>query len=70
MILKAATDYGLALGRSVLIGNNASDIEAGKASGVGHCVGLIDHAGAMTGVKPDLLVRTLDEALQEIRSLD
>ena len=35
MLLKAADDYGVDLGRSVLVGDSLSDIEAGEAAGVG-----------------------------------
>jgi beta-phosphoglucomutase-like phosphatase (HAD superfamily) len=35
MILQAATDLGLDLGRCVLIGDNMSDIRAGATAGIG-----------------------------------
>ncbi len=41
MILKAQRDLGLDLTQSVLIGDKDSDIEAGRAAGVGHMVQLI-----------------------------
>ena len=37
MILQAAREHGLALGESMLIGDKPSDIEAGRAAGVGRC---------------------------------
>lgn len=38
MLLAAAADLGLALERSVLVGDKLSDIEAGRAAGVARCV--------------------------------
>lgn len=38
MILGAAKDHALDLGRSILVGDKATDIEAGRAAGVGCCV--------------------------------
>nr|WP_145544880.1 HAD family hydrolase [Variovorax boronicumulans] len=38
MVLKAAQDHGLDLARSVLLGDNLTDIQAGEAAGVGACV--------------------------------
>ncbi len=37
MILQAAKDYALNVSLSMLIGDKKSDIEAGKAAGVGEC---------------------------------
>jgi D-glycero-D-manno-heptose 1,7-bisphosphate phosphatase len=36
MILKARDDFALELARSVLLGDKDSDLEAGRAAGVGH----------------------------------
>ena len=38
MLLQAAATLGLDLAASVLVGDKASDIAAGRAAGVGHCV--------------------------------
>jgi len=38
MILRAAKEHSLDLRRSVLIGDKATDIEAGRAAGVGCCI--------------------------------
>jgi D-glycero-D-manno-heptose 1,7-bisphosphate phosphatase len=37
LILRAGAEHGLDLARSCLFGDKASDIEAGRAAGVGHC---------------------------------
>ena len=36
MILKARDDFGLDLARSALVGDKDSDLEAGRAAGVGY----------------------------------
>jgi D-glycero-D-manno-heptose 1,7-bisphosphate phosphatase len=41
MILRAAKDHSLDLPHSILIGDKATDIEAGRAAGVGCCVLLL-----------------------------
>jgi D-glycero-D-manno-heptose 1,7-bisphosphate phosphatase len=48
LILRASAEHGLDLARSCLVGDKASDIEAGRAAGVGRCwlVGSPDAAGA------------------------
>ena len=38
MILRAAKEHSLDLRRSVLVGDKVSDIESGRAAGVGCCV--------------------------------
>jgi D-glycero-D-manno-heptose 1,7-bisphosphate phosphatase len=38
MILRAAREHSLDLSHSILVGDKASDIEAGRAAGVGCCV--------------------------------
>jgi D-glycero-D-manno-heptose 1,7-bisphosphate phosphatase len=38
MILRAAKEHSLDLRRSILVGDKATDIEAGRAAGVGCCV--------------------------------
>jgi D-glycero-D-manno-heptose 1,7-bisphosphate phosphatase len=37
MILRAANEHNLCVGKSVLVGDKSSDIEAGRAAGVGKC---------------------------------
>jgi len=46
MLLKARDELGLDLGRSVLVGDKPSDIEAGRAAGVGYLMKLVDDAAA------------------------
>lgn len=46
MILDAATRYGIILAQSWLIGNRASDIDAGNAAGVGRSILLEDASNA------------------------
>jgi D-glycero-D-manno-heptose 1,7-bisphosphate phosphatase len=41
MILRAAEELSLDLRRSILVGDKASDIEAGRAAGVGCCILLL-----------------------------
>jgi D-glycero-D-manno-heptose 1,7-bisphosphate phosphatase len=38
MIVRAAKEHSLDLQRSILVGDKATDIEAGRSAGVGHCV--------------------------------
>jgi D-glycero-D-manno-heptose 1,7-bisphosphate phosphatase len=38
MLLRAARDLRLELAASVIVGDRFSDVEAGRAAGVGHCV--------------------------------
>jgi D-glycero-D-manno-heptose 1,7-bisphosphate phosphatase len=48
MILKARDDFELDLGSSVLVGDKDSDLEAGRAAGVGHNLKLLHDAGAVS----------------------
>ncbi len=50
MILQAAEEYGLDLGASLLIGDSHTDIQAGRAAGVG-CNILFDPAAEAVGVR-------------------
>jgi D-glycero-D-manno-heptose 1,7-bisphosphate phosphatase len=38
MLLRAAHELSLDLGASVMVGDRLSDVQAGRAAGVGHCV--------------------------------
>jgi D-glycero-D-manno-heptose 1,7-bisphosphate phosphatase len=38
MILRAAKEHALDLGHSILVGDKATDIEAGRRAGIGCCV--------------------------------
>ena len=58
MILKAMDDLGLDLSRSVLVGDKDSDIDAGRAGGVGYNIKLSPHAQAK-GSPPCLEFGTL-----------
>src|SRR5437763_3396517 len=53
MILRARDDFGLDLSRSVLVGDKDSDIEAGRAAGVGFNIKLLDEP--LTASAPDRL---------------
>lgn len=45
MILQAAKDYGLNLASCILVGDKASDVQAGKAAGIGTNILLCDNKG-------------------------
>lgn len=64
MILAARDDLGLDLGRSILVGDRPSDIEAGRRAGVGTLVLVGDgaRAGETTGSGPHLLLPSVAEA--------
>ena len=47
MILRAETDFDLDVSRSVLVGDKDSDLEAGRAAGVGYNLRLLHEAGAV-----------------------
>jgi D-glycero-D-manno-heptose 1,7-bisphosphate phosphatase len=49
MILKARDDFALDLASSVLVGDKDSDVEAGRAAGVGHNLRLRHDAGTVNG---------------------
>jgi len=53
MILKARDDFALNLANSLLLGDKDSDLEAGRAAGVGHNLKLLHNAGAAN--RPELL---------------
>jgi D-glycero-D-manno-heptose 1,7-bisphosphate phosphatase len=38
MLLRAARELAIDLSRSVIVGDRSSDVQAGRAAGVGHCV--------------------------------
>ncbi len=74
MMLQAARDFGLALGRSFMVGDKADDIEAGRRAG---CRTLLVRTGqgresearlASGGPFPDLVVDDLSEAARAIQS--
>lgn len=66
MLLKARDALGLDLPRSVLIGDKLSDIEAGRAAGVGHLLLL----GGNTVDSGDVgVVADLEEARRELLAL-
>jgi D-glycero-D-manno-heptose 1,7-bisphosphate phosphatase len=68
MLLRARDEFGLELARSVMIGDKGSDLEAGRAAGVGrlvlvksgHAVDAVDRAVA------DLVCAGLLEASRHI----
>lgn len=63
MILRAAQEHCLDLPRSVLIGDKESDIEAGRAAGVGKTILLVNEEPDRAAIysKADLKVKTLTE---------
>ena len=67
MILQAASDFNLDLMRSIILGDKASDIQAGKAAGVGRCWLLSnDEKGDVRSA--DRLVRDLLEAARVLEA--
>jgi D-glycero-D-manno-heptose 1,7-bisphosphate phosphatase len=50
LILRAQREHGIDLAHSALIGDKVSDVQAGRAAGVGHCqlVGTAGHESAET----------------------
>jgi D-glycero-D-manno-heptose 1,7-bisphosphate phosphatase len=67
MLLRAARDFGLDLGASALIGDNARDIAAGRAAGLGLNL-LYNGDGAATGdAGSDAVCRDFTEAVAELR---
>ena len=56
MILKAGDDFALNLANSVLVGDKDSDLEAGRAAGVGHNLKLLHDASAASN--PEKLLFT------------
>jgi D-glycero-D-manno-heptose 1,7-bisphosphate phosphatase len=64
MILKAATEHGLDLSQSVLIGDHLTDIQAGLAAGVGRNILLGQHGRKALPCESDgcSIVRDLFEA--------
>jgi D-glycero-D-manno-heptose 1,7-bisphosphate phosphatase len=67
MILQAASDFNLDLTRSIILGDKASDIQAGRAAGVGRCWLLSnDEKGDVRSA--DRLVRDLLEAARVLEA--
>lgn len=64
MILQAAADLNIDLSRSVMVGDQLSDIIAGIGAGIGCCIRLDSQAVAESvDDPPHVVVRTLAEAL-------
>ena len=61
MLLQAASDFGLNLGASAMIGDQARDMAAARAAGLGLAL-LYDPAGALEAVDCDRRCATLQEA--------
>ena len=69
MLLRAADEHDLALSRSLLIGDQASDIAAGRAAGLAATIHLAGDGGtAATGA--DVTVRDLEQACQWLSGWD
>ncbi len=69
MLLKARDALGLDLPRSVLIGDKASDIAAGRAAGVGHLLLLGESAVDPVDAKDVVSVADLAEARRRLLKL-
>ena len=67
MILQAASDLGLDLGRSAILGDKLSDIEAGAAAGIGLRI-LVGSHEIVPGAPSHRAVRDLADALALLRS--
>lgn len=72
LIVKAAEDHNIDLARSYLVGDNLSDIEAGKAAGcttflIGFMKDYLSRAIDETGIRPDFVVPNLLEAVKIIK---
>lgn len=61
MLLKAQAELGLDLESSIIVGDNLSDIEAGRAAGVGTRVLLSPSGTDGVSIWPCLACRSLDE---------
>lgn len=68
MLLQAQQELKLDLAESILVGDKASDIQAGIAAGVGVNILLAQNLPAELGDLPCKLIRTLNEALPYINS--
>lgn len=70
MILRAAADHGIDLGRSFMLGDRWRDVGAGKAAGVTTLY--FDHGGdeGLKGTVPDVTIRSFAEAVAVILRLD
>ena len=60
MILRARDEYGINISKSILIGDNESDIMAGKAAGVGLT---ILFGGNIDSAMPSATIQSLSDAL-------
>jgi D-glycero-D-manno-heptose 1,7-bisphosphate phosphatase len=47
MLLEAASDHGLDLPRSILVGDRTSDVEAGRNAGVCKTIQIVDWPSAL-----------------------
>lgn len=68
MLLDAASDWNLILTDSVLVGDKPSDIEAGRAAGVG-CNILLDPASEFVDVPASACVSSLHEVTKWLATL-
>lgn len=64
MILDAAREHGLDLSRSILVGDKLSDIQAGKAAGIGSCILVLSghSAGSAARSEADAVYQDLNQA--------
>ena len=67
MLLKAAREHDIDLGRSWMIGDSESDIEAGKRAG---CKTILIGSSPLNdtseGIEPDLVTKSLPEAVEKL----
>jgi D-glycero-D-manno-heptose 1,7-bisphosphate phosphatase len=69
MLLQAASDLGLSLAQSIMVGDKGSDIQAGQRAGVARTVRVVHPAGASddeVNVRADVQVSTLAEIIQHL----
>lgn len=70
LLLRAAREHSINLPASWMVGDNLSDVEAGKAAGC-RTAWLTTLAGEINGpVEPDLIATSLPEAVAQILRLD
>lgn len=71
MLLRAARDLGIDLGRSIMVGDRASDMLAAEAAGIGQRILLEnDRSDDLARARAHRVVRRLDEVFASARSTE
>ncbi|MEY5038358.1 MAG: hypothetical protein RL472_1464 [Pseudomonadota bacterium] len=65
MLLRAAHEHGIDLGRSAFLGDSETDMIAGRAAGVGRLI-LLSRHGADTATVADVTIGDVAEAIQHL----